>query len=557
MDGPEEISAVPAGRRAQRFSRYRAVVRVIGHNSALARLMSAFLAMTVVEYGEWITLLVYAYAHGGASAAGLVALAQLIPSIVLAPIISAHGTRMGVARLLVACYLASTLALALCAGAILLEAPPLLVYAAAVCFTVPLGVSIPLHNVLTPLVVRHPDELTAGNVATGWCKGAGALAGPLLAGLMLALQGPGLACAVLACLAACTPLLARVHPLRAAARETEEAGGFSDLIAAARVIAARPNTRALMAYRASSAATEGAIDLLVVLIAIRILAIGPAAAGYLSASFGAGGLIGASAAVLLVARRLAMPLVVAALLAAVALAALTLATTTLAAVALLIVVGASRSVQSVAAQTLLQRSTPLDVIVCAFVLIESIRDAGLAFGSLAVPLLVSAGGTDAGFIGIAAIAPLVVLVTLQRVRRIDREASIPVVEMGLLRNIHIFASLPAAPLETLAREARYLTYQPGAAIIREGEEGDRYYAITDGSVLVSKGVAEVRTMGRGEGFGEIALLHPVKRTATVTAESPTTLLAIEREAFLAALDASTDVHEATVRLAGSLLAEAP
>ncbi len=557
MEGSSEIAPAPEPRRGNRLSRYRLVLRLVGDNSALARLMGAFLAMTVVEYGEWITLLVYAYGHGGASAAGLVALAQLAPSIVLAPIISAHGARMGVARLLVACYMASTLALALCAAAILLEGPPLLVYAAAVGFTVPLGVSIPLHNVLTPLVVRHPDELTAGNVATGWCKGAGALAGPLLAGLMLALQGPGLACAVLACVAACTPLLAHVHPLRAAARESEEAGGFADLMAAARVIAARPNTRALMAYRASSAAIEGAIDLLVVLIAIRILAIGPAAAGYLSASFGAGGLIGASAAVLLVARRLAMPLVVAALVGAAALAALTLASTTAAAVTLLILVGASRSVQSVAAQTLLQRSTPLDVIVCAFVLIESIRDAGLAFGSLAVPVLVGAGGTDAAFIGIAAIAPLVVLATLQRVRRIDREASIPVVEMGLLRNLHIFASLPAAPLETLAHEARYLSYAPGTAIIEEGEDGDRYYAITDGAVLVAKGSEEIRTMGRGEGFGEIALLHPVRRTATVTATSQTTLLAIEREAFLAALDASTHVHEAAARLAGTLLAETP
>ncbi|MDQ6811143.1 MAG: cyclic nucleotide-binding domain-containing protein [Actinomycetota bacterium] len=539
--------------------RLRSVLRTVGSNGSLSRLLLAFLTMTLAEYGEWIALLIYAYGRGGASTAGLVAFAQLVPSIVLAPIISARASRIGVARLLGACYAASTLMLACCGAAILLHAPALVVYAAAICFTVPIGVSVPMHNVLMPLVVRHPDELTAANVATGWCKGVGSLAGPALAGLLIGLQGPGLACGALAGACLFTPLLARVHPLRAAAHggEEEPPGKLADLIAAARVIASRPNTRALMGYRAGAAAVEGAMDLLAVLIAVRILMIGPAAAGYLNATFGAGGVIGASAAVLLVGRHLAVPLAATALLCGAAVAALTLATTTPVAVLLLLIVGASRSAQSAASQTLLQRSTPLEVIVCAFALIESMRDAGLAFGSLVVPLLVSLGSTDAAFLGVASIALLAVIVTLPRIRRIDRDASIPVVEMGLLRNLGIFSALPAAPLETLARQASYVSFAPGATVVREGQEGDRYYAIADGQVLVTKGRVEVRRMGRGDGFGEIALLHTDRRTATVTAISPTTLLCIERDCFLAALNASTHVRESARRLAKRLLAQTP
>lgn len=539
------------------LARAGSVLRLVRQNRTLVRLLSAFLVMTLVEYGEWITILVYAYGHGGASAAGLVALAQLMPSILLAPILGAHLARMGPARLLVACYLTSTLMLAGCAAAILLAAPPLLVYVGAVGFTLPLGISIPLHNVLTPLVVRHPDELTAANVGTGWCKGAGALAGPALAGVMIAYGGTGAACAALAALGACAPLLARFHLTRseAAAAATQEEGGLRELIAAARVVAARPNTRALMAYRAGSASIEGAMDLLVVLLAVRILAIGPAAAGYLSSAFGAGALVGASAAVLLVGRRLALPLAAAALIAAAAVAALALSPGTAVAVALLVVVGAARAVQSVAAQTLLQRSTPLPVIVCAFVLIESIRDAGLALGSLAVPLLVGLGGPDAAFLGIAALALMAVLLTIRRVRHIDREADVPVVEMGLLRSIGMFSALPPAPLETLAREASCVSVPQGEVVIREGEEGDCYYAITHGEVAVTKHAAAVRRMGRGEGFGEIALLHPVSRTATVTATEPTTLLTIDREAFLGALNASTLAREAADGVATRLLRE--
>jgi CRP-like cAMP-binding protein len=64
-------------------------------------------------------------------------------------------------------------------------------------------------------------------------------------------------------------------------------------------------------------------------------------------------------------------------------------------------------------------------------------------------------------------------------------------------------------------------------------------------------------MRRGEGFGEIALLHRVSRTATVTASEPTTLLSVDRDAFLGALNASTVVREAADGVASRLVAEAP
>ncbi len=371
------------------------------------------------------------------------------------------------------------------------------------------------------------------------------------------MNGSGLACAALAGLCLPTILLARVQPMRAGAEDAEEEEGvLGGLLAAARVIASRPNTRALIALPAAAAAIEGAIDLLVVVLAVQILTIGPGAAGYLSAAFGAGGLLGAGAAVLLVGRRLALPLVAAALTGAVALGALALASTVPVAVMLLVIVGATRSVQSVAAQTLLQRSTPLDVMVCAFALIESTRDLGLALGAVVVPLLIGLGGAKAAFAGMACLALAAVLAAVRRVRRIDEEASIPVVEMGVLRNMEIFASLPAASLETLAREARYESVRAGTAIVTEGDVGDSYYGITHGSVLVTTGGRELKRMASGQGFGEIALLYPVRRTATVAATSETTLLSIGREAFLTAMRAHPSVSAAAETIARDRLEEA-
>src|SRR5271165_397265 len=538
-------------------NRFGRVIGVVVRNHVLARLLLAYLVMIVAEFGEWLAVIVYAYIRGGASAAGLVAILQLIPSMLLAPLISAKLAHIGVARLLAGAYAAAAATLGCGGVAILVGAPVALVYLAAVAFSLSLGVSRPLHHVLMPLVVRHPDELTSANIATSWSEGVGALVGPVLAGVLISADGPGLACTALAGLCVCTPLLAHVRPLRADAQEPgEEEGGLSDLLAAARVIFSRPNTRALIAFPAGAAAIEGAIDLLVVVLAVRILAIGPGAAGYLSAAFGAGGLLGATIAVLFAGRRLALPLAAATLIGGLALGALALASTVLVAVLLLVLVGAARTMQSITAQTLLQRSTPLDVIVCAFALIESMRDLGMAFSALIIPLLIGLGGAKAAFLGMASFALIVLLATARRIRRIDSEASIPVVEMGLLRNIGIFSALPAAPLETLAREAHYVSVHPGTAIISEGEEGDSYYAITHGSVRVTKGEGQIRQLGIGDGFGEIALLYPVRRTATVTATSETTLLRIGREAFLTAMHAHLATSAATERTARVLLKEA-
>jgi len=538
-------------------SRFGRVIGVVVRNHALTRLLVAYLVIVVAEFGEWLAVIVYAYTRGGASAAGLVVILQLIPSMLLAPLISAQLSHIGVARLLAGAYAAATAALGCCGVAILAGSPVSVVYIAAMAFCLSLGVARPLHHVLMPLVVRHPDELTSANIATSWSEGLGALLGPALAGVLISADGPGLACTALAGLCLSTPILARVRPLRAGAQEpAEEEGGLSSLMAAARVILSRPSTRALIAFPAGAAAIEGAIDLLVVVLAVQILAIGPGAAGYLSAAFGAGGLLGAAIAVLFAGRRLAAPLAAATVIGGLALGALALVSTVLVAVLLLALVGAARTVQSVAAQTLLQRSTPLDVIVCAFALIESMRDLGMVFSAFTVPLLIALGGPKAAFVGMGCFALVAVLAAARRIRQIDSEASIPVVEMGVLRNLQMFSALPAAPLETLARESRYVSVHPGTAIISEGEEGDAYYAITRGSVRVTKGEREIRRLDSGDGFGEIALLHPVRRTATVTATSEATLLSIGREAFLTAMHAHPATSAAAERIASVLLEEA-
>ncbi len=188
-----------------------------------------------------------------------------------------------------------------------------------------------------------------------------------------------------------------------------------------------------------------------------------------------------------------------------------------------------------AAQTLLQRTAPTDALSRVAALAEALANLGWAAGSLAVPVLVAFGGVRAALIGIGAMLPLLVLLRLRGLLVIDGEATVPVVEMALLRGMPMFALLPPPALEGLAHALTPLEVEPGTAVVVEGEEGDRFYVIADGRVEVTASGRAAAVLGRGDGFGEIALLRGAPRTATVTAVSAARLYALEREAFLAAV----------------------
>ncbi len=84
-------------------------------------------------------------------------------------------------------------------------------------------------------------------------------------------------------------------------------------------------------------------------------------------------------------------------------------------------------------------------------------------------------------------------------------------------------------------------------MVSKGEHGDRYFAIADGELEVRDGDARVALLGRGEGFGEIALLHDGIRTATVVATTDVRLVAIAREPFLVAVTGHGETHARVVR----------
>src|SRR5262249_30622209 len=118
---------------------------------------------------------------------------------------------------------------------------------------------------------------------------------------------------------------------------------------------------------------------------------------------------------------------------------------------------------------------------------------------------------------------------------LDTEAPVPVVQIALLRSIPLFAELPAPAVEGLAAALTPAEVPAGTVLIRQGENGDAYYAIAAGQLDVFQDGHFVRQCGRGEGVGEIALLRAVPRTATVTAHTDATVYQLAREPFLTAV----------------------
>jgi CRP-like cAMP-binding protein len=117
----------------------------------------------------------------------------------------------------------------------------------------------------------------------------------------------------------------------------------------------------------------------------------------------------------------------------------------------------------------------------------------------------------------------------------------------------VFEHVGGPAAARLAERINVVRAEVGDVIITEGEPGDRYYLIVDGSVVVTIRGDVVSTMGAGESFGEIALLRDVPRTATVTCITPVELFAVSRDDFLATVTGHPRSLAAATSIAKGLL----
>jgi len=503
----------------------------------------AYVGFSLAEWAIWIAMLVFAYGHGGASQVGLAVFVQLAPSVVLAPIAATLGDRYHRDQVLVAAYLAQSLAMLATAAVLNAGAPLFVVYGLAAAANTTITLTRPLQSSLLPLLADTPAELTAANVVGGSVENVSILLGPALAGVSLALAGPALVFAASAgvaliaagLVATASSMIGKQRGVRR--RAAGNRSRLADTMEGLRVIVRPGRLRTLVGLIGAASLVTGALDVFVVVLALRILHLGDSAVGYLNAAYGAGGVFGAMLTVALIGRpRLALPLAAGLIVLGLPLTALPAATVSVVvAVLLLAIAGGGRSVLDVAGKTLLQRLAPHALLTRVFGVLEGLNMAAIAAGSVLASVAVALIGPDGAFVLVGLLLPAAVLLSRPAMREMDAASQVHLVELELLRSIPMFAPLSALTLERLAASLVPARASRGVEIVREGEPGDTYFVIASGRVEVLVGGQLVRQLGEGQGFGEIALVRNVPRTATVRALADMELLTLGQDVFLEAV----------------------
>ncbi|HEY2518660.1 MAG TPA: cyclic nucleotide-binding domain-containing protein [Streptosporangiaceae bacterium] len=536
----------------------RQAFRSLGGNRTLVRVLAAYVMFGLTEAAVWIAMLVYAYGRGGATTAGLVAVAQLVPAAVVAPLAAGLADRRSPVVLLAGGYLLQTVGMAGTAVAVEAHAP-LAAYAAAVVAATAVTATRPAQSVLIPSIATTPDQLTAANVVVGGLDAAGLAAAGLLTGVLISLAGVGSVFAVCAGLGLVAVLLTAGLPRSAPGAEPDPDPDAvtAEVGAGLRLAVSQPRLRLMLALLTADAVVVGALDVLFVILALAVLKRPAGWAGYLNFGFGVGAVLAATGSAVLVGRRLGRPIMVAALAFSAALAMVAFGPGTAGTVALLAVAGASHALLNVAARTLLQRSVPPQLLGRIFGVLEGLVMAGLAVGALLVPALSQLGGSRLAVLGVAAVLPLAAVAGGRALVRLDSGTAVPVVEIALLRSLPLFAKLPAPALEGLAAALEPVSLSAGDVLIRQGDPGDAYYAIAAGELDAVQDGQQLGRFGRGEGVGEIALLHAVPRTATVLARTPATVYRLDRDHFLTAVLGHAPTGHQARHIADTRLATRP
>ena len=491
---------------------------------------------------------VYAYRAGGAGLVAVLGLLKALPGAFLVPLVTSGSDRTRRERLLIATVVPRVLLLGVAAAAMTGGGQGLLV---VVLVGVEGGVASAFRQIqaaLLPWLARTPDELTSANSAASVLQSAAMVGGPAIAAGLLA-AGMVQAAMLVSCglVAVAAVLLAGVRPLsseapvRAAGRlkqlKLDMAAGFNAGVR-------QRDAAALFVPAAAQTFGRGVLNVLTVVIALELFDLGSAAVGWLTALLGVGGLLVGPLAVLVVrGKRVARSFAAGVAGWGVPMILLGFAHGAYWPYLMFGVIGVANVFDDVGVYSSLQQVIPPRLMGRALGVRRGLLLLSMGLGSAVTPWLIDAWGARGTLIATGLLLVALAAAFLPRLTAIDGKISAPGPDLTLLRQVSFFHPLPFAIVEHLTSELQSATYQPGDVIIRDGEPGERFYIIAEGRARAAKDGMQLREMGSGESFGEIALLRRIPRTATVTALSRMEARTLAREEFLAAVTGNPESVE--------------
>ena len=504
-------------------------------NPSLRRAQLSFLGAWTAEWAFTVALGIVAYRDGGAAAVGLVGLLRMVPSAILAPLLSPIADRGRRERVLIIVSIVRGGATAAAAVVVALSGPSAVIYALAVLSTIAATLYRPAHSALLPSLCRTGYELASANMVRGLLDSAATLVGPLVAAVLLQFTGVDVVFWVAA--GASFVAAALLVRLRYEAPPRPPAPSRPNLAREAaegvRAVARNRDLTLILGLAAAQALTRGALTVFSVVVAIELLGTGEPGVGALMTAVGVGAVIGSLAASLLVGSgRLGAWFAVGVGLWGLPLTLVAIVPQQAAALGLLAFIGVGNALIDLAGFTLIARMAPDEVLARVFGVLESLVAVFIGIGGIVAASMIGWLGIQPALIAIGLLCPVLAVAAWRRLRTLDRSVDVLDTEIGLLQKVSMFGTLPLPAVEQLARGLEPVTVAADQTVFTQGDIGDRYYLIEAGEVDVVGDGRVVATLGPGEGFGEIALLRSTRRTATVLARSELRLQALGSDRFL-------------------------
>ena len=504
-------------------------------NPDLRRAQLSFLGAWTAEWAFTVGLGIVAYRDGGATAVGLVGLLRMLPSAILAPLLSPLADRGRRERVLIVVSTLRGVATGAAGVVVGIGGSTPIVYALAVLSTIAATLFRPAHSALLPSLCRTGRELAGANVVRGLLDAAATLIGPLLAAVLLQISGVTVVFAVAAGASLwAAALLVRLR-YDAPARPPAPMGTHI-LTSAAEGIRAVVRDRDLaliMGLAVAQTLTRGGLTVLLVVVAIDLLETGEPGVGLLNSAVGVGAVLGALGASMLVdTRRLGAYFAIGVSLWGLPLLLMSAFPQQVVAFGLLALVGIGNSLIDLGGFTLLARIAPDEILARVFGVLESMVALSMGVGAIGTSLAIELYGVRGALVAAGLLCPVAAVASWRRLRRLDRSMDVRDREIEMLQGVTMLNLLPLPAIERLARGLEPVAVPAGGTVFDQGDIGNRYFVIESGEAEVIGDGRVVATLGPGEGFGEIALLRRIRRTASVRAASELRLQALGSDSFL-------------------------
>ena len=408
----------------------------------------------------------------------------------------------------------------------------------------------PAMGSVLPAVVGDEENLVKANSIWSQMDALSFVLGPALGGMLVLIGAPQLAFLIngLTFLASAgTLVFVRIpsREVREPAPEETEGGWLRDTLAGFRFLF-RENEGVLAGLTVaigSLTLVGGAFWTLTVVLAEESFGLGGEGAGFLTAAYGVGGLLGGFVTSVVTSRLLpgsafTWSLVISSTI------FLFFGVSPAGALpfVLLIVVGTFDIVAEVNGTTIIQTGTPDELLGRVFGAFESVLVLAMLVGALIVGPLIGLLGPRTTTVAFAVVSLLILALCLPRLRKLEDVLGVRM----FVRKVPALAGLSHAVLEDLASRMTLEKVPEGTEIVRQGEVGDRLYIIKEGEAeVLAQGEedreVEMATLTKNDYFGEIALLRDMPRTATVRSRVPVELYSLGREDFQRLLERSKEL----------------